>query len=52
MGRKSHINYPVIGREQFRAFGVFIFPIYSPFNEEPRSYLEFPNYLIVDLGKL
>ena len=27
--------------------GVFIFPIDSPFNGEPRNYLEFPNHLIV-----
>ena len=30
-----------------KELGLFIFPLYSPFNGEPRSYLEFPNYLIV-----
>ena len=37
---------PVVGRERFGAFGVPICPIYSLFNGEPRSYLEFPNHLI------
>ena len=32
-------NYPVVNGGRFGAFGV---PIYPLFNEEPRSYLEFP----------
>ena len=31
------------------AFGVPIFPIYSSFNGEPRSYFEFPNHLLETL---
>ena len=33
------------GLEGAKELGVFIFPIYSLFNGEPRSYLEFPNHL-------
>ena len=39
-------GYPVVRRERFGAFGVPIFPIYSLFDGEPRSYLEFPNHLV------
>ena len=39
-------SYPVVRRERFGAFGVFIFPIDSLFNGEIRSYLEFPNHLV------
>ena len=35
------------GLEGAKELGVFIFPIYSLFNGEPRSYLEFPNHQIV-----
>ena len=39
------LYYLVIRREQLGAFGVSIFPIYSLFNEEPRSYLELSNHV-------
>ena len=32
--------------EGAKELGVFIFPIYSLLNGEPRSYLEFPNHLL------
>ena len=34
------------GSEGTKELGVSIFPLYFPFNGEPRSYLEFPNHLI------
>ena len=40
-GSKVNLVYPV------KELGVFMFPIYSLLNGEPRSYLEFPNHLIV-----
>ena len=39
------------GWEGAKELGVFIFPIYSLFNVEPRSYLEFPNHQIVVLSR-
>ena len=41
------IAYPVVTRELSGVCGVFIVPIYSLFHREPRSYLEFPNHLVV-----
>ena len=34
------------GSDKRSELGVFIFPIYSLFDREPRSYLEFPNHLL------
>ena len=46
-GRSPIMDYPVVRKERFGARGIpipYIFPIYG----EPRSYLEFPNHLIMD----
>ena len=43
------IGHLVVRRERFRARGIYIpcLTVYSQFNGDPRSYLEFPNRLIV-----
>ena len=41
------IHFLSSGWEGAKELGGSIFPIYSLFNGEPRSYLEFPNHLIV-----
>ena len=43
-GGQSHILSSV--SEGAKELAVFIFPTYSLFNGEPRSYLEFSNHLI------
>ena len=42
------INYPVVNGGSDSELGVSIFPRYVLLNGEPRSYLEFPNHVIVN----